>query len=187
MKYLICGLGNPGSEYENTRHNIGFKVLDHLAVWGKSEFKNGRLADVATIKHKGRSLIIIKPTTYMNLSGKAIQYWLQSEKIPIENCMVVTDDLALPFGTIRIRAKGSDGGHNGLKNANEVLGTPNYPRLRFGIGSEFSKGQQVDYVLSAWNKEEKEAMTERLTMAAEAILSFSAIGIAQTMANFNNK
>lgn len=187
MKYLICGLGNIGSEYANTRHNIGFKVLDFLANQGQSEFKNGRLADIASIKHKGRTLILIKPTTYMNLSGKAIQYWLHAEKIPIENCMVVTDDLALPFGTIRLRAKGSDGGHNGLKNTNEVLGTNNYPRLRFGIGAEFSKGRQVDYVLSEWNKEENLALPDRLKMAADAVLSFTTIGIAQTMTNFNNK
>jgi peptidyl-tRNA hydrolase, PTH1 family len=146
MKYLIAGLGNIGVEYENTRHNIGFRVLDRLAQMENFSFKMERLAYVAEWKFKARNFILIKPTTYMNLSGNAVRYWLITQKIQPENLLVITDDIALPYGKIRIRAKGSDGGHNGLKNINEVLQTQDYARLRFGVGSEFSKGRQVDYV-----------------------------------------
>ena len=147
MKYLIVGLGNIGPEYQNTRHNIGFKVLDAFAKASNTVFEDMRYGAVATVKLKGRTLILLKPNTYMNLSGKAVSYWMQKEKIELSNLFVVVDDLALPFGTIRLRSKGSDGGHNGLKSINQLLGTQDYTRLRFGIGNEFPKGKQVDYVL----------------------------------------
>ncbi len=187
MKYLIVGLGNPGAEYADTRHNIGFKALDALASASNVVFSPGRYSDKCEIKHKGRTLILIKPMTFMNLSGKAVNYWMQEEKIPIDRILVITDDLALPFGKIRIRAKGSAGGHNGLKNIQELIGTQDYPRLRFGVGSDFSSGQQVRYVLSEWNEEESAAITERLKLVQEAVLTFSAIGLARTMNMFNNR
>ncbi|PKP11594.1 MAG: aminoacyl-tRNA hydrolase [Bacteroidetes bacterium HGW-Bacteroidetes-4] len=187
MKYLIAGLGNIGQEYSETRHNIGFKVLDALAEASNTVFKDGRRAMVAEIKHRGRILVLIKPTTYMNLSGKALHYWIQKEKISIGNLLVVTDDLALPFGKIRIRAKGSDAGHNGLKSINELLETDQYARLRFGIGNEFSKGQQVDYVLGTWDDEELKLLPERIKMCTEAILAFPTLGIQRTMNFYNNK
>jgi PTH1 family peptidyl-tRNA hydrolase len=187
MKYLLVGLGNPGAEYAETRHNIGFKTLDALAGASNVVFTPSRYADVAEIKHKGRTLILIKPQTFMNLSGRAVNYWLQEEKIPLDRRMVITDDLALPFGKIRIRAKGSHGGHNGLRNIQEILGTPNYARLRFGVGSDFRPGQQVQYVLAPWSSEEVSAMPARLDVVSEALLSFSAIGLERTMNFFNNK
>ena len=156
MKYLIVGLGNIGPEYQNTRHNIGFKVLDAFAKASNTVFEDMRYGAVATVKLKGRTLILLKPNTYMNLSGKAVSYWMQKEKIELSNLFVVVDDLALPFGTIRLRGKGSDGGHNGLKSINQLLGTQDYTRLRFGIGNEFPKGKQVDYVLGEWSSEEEE-------------------------------
>lgn len=186
VKYLIAGLGNIGDEYAGTRHNIGFNVLDALAEASNTVFTPSRYGSVAQVKHKGRILVLLKPSTYMNLSGKAVSYWLQKEKIPVENLMVVVDDIALPFGTIRIRAKGSDGGHNGLKNINAVLGTDNYARLRMGIGGDFPKGMQVDYVLGEWTPEEKQALPARLEAAGDAVKSFAAIGIERTM-NFHNK
>jgi PTH1 family peptidyl-tRNA hydrolase len=187
MKYLIAGLGNIGQEYSETRHNIGFKVLDALTEASNTVFKDGRRAFVAEIKHRGRTLILIKPTTYMNLSGKAVHYWLQKEKIPLENLMIVADDLALPFGKIRIRAKGSDAGHNGLKNINELLGTNAYARLRFGIGDEFLQGQQIDYVLGKWSADELKSLPERIEKCMEAILAFPTLGIQRTMNFYNNK
>ncbi len=187
MKYLITGLGNPGNEYENTRHNIGFSVLDYLANQENLIFESARHGLTTTFKFKGRSLILLKPNTYMNLSGKAIQYWLQAEKIPIENLLVITDDLALPFGTIRIRAKGSDGGHNGLKSIQEILNRTDYARLRFGIGSEFNKGSQVNYVLSQWSSDENSALPERLQKCTDAVKSFATVEMGFTMSNFNNK
>jgi PTH1 family peptidyl-tRNA hydrolase len=187
MKYLIAGLGNIGDEYAGTRHNIGFDVLDALAKANNVSFKQDRLAAVAEFKHKARIFVLIKPSTYMNLSGKAIQYWLQAEKISIENLLVVTDDIALPFGTIRIKGKGSDGGHNGLKNIQEVLATNSYARLRFGVGNEFSKGRQVDYVLGKWGDDEKKLLPERLEKCSEAVKAFGTIGIGLTMTNFNGK
>lgn len=187
MKYLIVGLGNPGEKYENTRHNIGFKVLDVLAKASNTSFEPNRLADTATIKHRGRTLILVKPTTFMNLSGKAVKHYLTSEKIPLENLLIVTDDLSLPFGTIRMKGKGSDGGHNGLKNIQDLVQTTKYPRLRFGIGSDFNRGQQIDYVLGEWSPEEENKLDERIQKASEAILSFSAIGLNHTMNAFNNK
>ncbi len=187
MKYLIAGLGNIGNEYENTRHNIGFEILDALAKASNVVFSDDRRAFKTEIKHKGRTLILIKPTTYMNLSGKAVSYWMQKEKIPLENVLVLADDLALPFGKIRIRAKGSDAGHNGIKNITETLGTPNYARLRFGIGNDFSKGQQINFVLGKWDIEEIEKLTERIEICIEAIKSFSVVGVHMAMNQFNNK
>ena len=187
MKYLIVGLGNPGSEYLETRHNIGFKVLDALAEASNTVFTPGRLGDIAEIKYKGRTLILVKPSTYMNLSGKAVNYWMQQEKIPVERMVIITDDLALPFGKMRLKGKGSDGGHNGLKNINAVLNSQEYPRLRFGIGSEFQRGQQVDYVLGEWTEEERETLSERIKIASEAVLAFTTMGLPRTMNMFNNR
>lgn len=186
-KYLIAGLGNIGTEYVNTRHNIGFKVVDRLAQQEGTQFETLKLGSVAEVKVKGRTLILLKPNTYMNLSGKAVKYWLDKENIPKENLLVVTDDLNLPFGSIRIKAKGSDGGHNGLKNIQQVLNTVEYARFRFGISDEFKKGQQVDYVLGEWSEEEKAKLSERLDTAAEAIKSFALAGLNNTMNTFNGK
>ncbi len=185
MKYLIVGLGNPGKEYENTRHNIGFKTLDALAKASNVSFSQEKLAHKTTVKHKGRTLVLIKPTTFMNLSGKAVNYWLQKEKIPKENLLIITDDLALPLGKLRLKPKGSDGGHNGLKDIQKVLNTNQYARLRFGIGNQFSKGKQVDYVLGEWTPEEQELLPSLIDKSKDIILSFSAIGIQRTMNAFN--
>ena len=187
MKYLIAGLGNIGAEYARTRHNIGFKVADALAEKAGATFVSSRYGSVAEIRHKGRTFVLLKPSTYMNLSGKAVAYWLRQEKIPQENLLVVVDDIALPFGTIRLRAKGSDGGHNGLKNIAETLGNADYARLRFGIGGDFPKGFQIDYVLGEWTPEESAALPERLEAASEAVLSFGTAGLARTMNAFNRK
>ena len=186
-KFLIAGLGNLGDEYEGTRHNIGFSVVEHLANEAGVKFVNDRHAYVAEIKHKGKTLVLIKPTTFMNLSGKAINYWMQTEKIPVEHLMVVVDELALPFGKIRLGPKGSDGGHNGLKHIQETLGTTNYPRLRFGIGNEFGKGYQVNYVLGKWNDEEKKTLNDRVKMAADAIKAFAFAGLQRSMNDYNTK
>jgi PTH1 family peptidyl-tRNA hydrolase len=187
MKFLIVGLGNIGAEYKNTRHNIGFDVLDHLAENNAGVFVTDRLADVCTIKNKGKQFVLVKPSTYMNLSGKAVNYWMQKEKIELKNVFIITDDIALPLGKIRIRAKGSDGGHNGLKNIIEVLGTSDYIRLRFGVGNDFGKGQQVDYVLGKWAAEEQELLKATIKKSAEAVLSFGHIGLERTMNFFNTK
>jgi PTH1 family peptidyl-tRNA hydrolase len=187
MKFLIVGLGNIGAEYKNTRHNIGFDVLDYLAEKSAGIFVTDRLADVCTIKNKGKQFILVKPSTYMNLSGKAVNYWMQKEKVELKNVFIITDDIALPLGKIRIRAKGSDGGHNGLKNINEVLGTQEYIRLRFGVGNDFGKGQQVDYVLGKWAEEEKVLLTTTIQKSADAVLSFGHIGLERTMNVFNTK
>ena len=186
-KFLIVGLGNIGEDYTNTRHNIGFEVLDFIAKEHDLKFKSDRLADTAELKHKGKQLVLIKPTTFMNLSGKAVNYWIQAEKIPVENVLVIVDELALPFGKIRLGPKGSDGGHNGLKNIQEILNTTNYPRLRFGISSEFNKGAQVNYVLGKWNDEEKKTLNDRVKIAADAVKAFSFIGLARCMNEFNTK
>lgn len=186
-KFLIIGLGNIGDEYANTRHNIGFDVLDYIAKENELKFKSDRLADVTELKYKGKQLILIKPTTYMNLSGKAVNYWMQTEKIAPENILVIVDELALPFGKIRLGPKGSDGGHNGLKNIQEILKTNQYPRLRFGIGSEFGKGHQVNYVLGKWNDEEKELLKDRIKVAADAIKAFAFAGLSRCMNEFNTK
>ncbi len=187
MKYLIVGLGNIGEEYANTRHNIGFTILDAYARASNIFFMPGRLADVADAKHKGRQLTFIKPATYMNLSGKAVNYWLQALKLQTDSMLVITDDIALPFGTLRLRAKGSDGGHNGLKSINEVMGTTDYARLRFGVGNDFLKGKQADYVLSPWSKEEASQLEKRVESGIEIINSFVSIGLDRTMTLFNNK
>jgi PTH1 family peptidyl-tRNA hydrolase len=186
-KFLIVGLGNIGAEYVNTRHNIGFKILDFLARKESIDFETVKLGSLAEYKFKGRTFLLLKPNTYMNLSGKAVQYWMEKEKIPLENIMVITDDLNLAFGTIRIRLKGSDGGHNGLKNINLVLNTKNYTRFRFGISDEFKKGQQVNYVLGDWDEAEKTKLPERLEVASAIIKSFGTAGIENTMSNFNGK
>lgn len=186
-KFLIVGLGNIGSKYEHTRHNIGFKVLDHFAANEALTFETAKLGDITTHKIKGRSLLLLKPSTFMNLSGKAVLYWLDKEKIPLEHLLVITDDLNLPFGTIRIKTKGSDGGHNGLKDIQAKLNTTQYNRFRFGISDEFAKGRQVDYVLSEWNEEEQSKLPERLNKATEVIKSFALAGINTTMNTFNGK
>ncbi len=187
MKYLIAGLGNPGNEYKNTRHNIGFKALDFLAQESGAFFSPDRLAEVTEVKHKGRTLILMKPTTFMNLSGKAVKYWLDKENIPISNLLVITDDLALPFGILRLRGKGSDGGHNGLKDIQGQLNTVDYARLRFGIGNNFNKGKQVDYVLGEWSPEEYNVLPEKLIDAKNIVFSFCFAGLQQTMSSFNGK
>jgi peptidyl-tRNA hydrolase, PTH1 family len=187
MKYLIVGLGNIGPEYELTRHNIGFLVLDYLADKHGLKFSSGRHAFITELKYKGKSIHLIKPTTYMNLSGKALNYWMKDLKIPKENILAVTDDLALPFAKLRLRSKGSSGGHNGLKNIEETLGTNEYARLRFGVGNDFGKGRQVDYVLSNFSKEELIELPLYMDKCCEAILSFCTIGIERTMNVFNTK
>jgi len=186
-KYLIVGLGNIGPKYENTRHNIGFKVLDHFAYKENLVFTPGRLGDIATYKLKGRTFLFLKPSTYMNLSGKAVYYWLDKEKIPLENVLIITDDLNLPFGSIRVKTKGSDGGHNGLKDIQAHLGTTNYNRFRFGIDNEFSRKNQIDFVLGEWEPEEAKQLPERLDLSLEIIKSFVLAGITNTMNLFNGK
>lgn len=187
MKYLIVGLGNIGEEYRNTRHNIGFMVLDALAKASNIIFKDGRYGATASLSVKGRQLLLLKPSTYMNLSGNAVRYWMQQEKIPLENVLIVVDDLALPFGSLRLKGKGSDAGHNGLKHIAATIGTQNYARLRFGIGNDFPKGGQVDFVLGHFNEADMQLMPERLEMAAEIIKSFCLAGLNITMNQFNNK
>jgi len=186
-KYLIVGIGNIGAEYVNTRHNIGFKILDYFAKKESLSFDTVKLGALATYKSKGRTFLLLKPNTYVNLSGKAVQYWMDKENIPLENIMIIADDLNLAFGTIRIKPKGSDGGHNGLKNINLILNTPNYTRFRFGISDEFKKGKQIDYVLGDWNEEEKAKLPERLELASEIIHSFGTAGLENTMTGFNGK
>ena len=186
-KFLIVGLGNIGQKYANTRHNIGFKILDHFASQENLIFDTQKLGDITTYKLKGRTFIFLKPSTYMNLSGKAVQYWLTKENIPLENLLVVTDDLNLPFGSIRVKTKGSDGGHNGLKDIQEKLNTTVYNRFRFGISDAFNKGQQVDYVLGEWTDEENKNLKERLDKSAALIKSFALAGINITMNSFNGK
>jgi len=186
-KFLIVGLGNIGAEYIETRHNIGFKVLDHLAHKESLKFETQKLGDLTTYKFKGRTFVLLKPNTYMNLSGKAVLYWLNKEKIPLENLLVITDDLNLPFGTLRLKTKGSDGGHNGLKDIQDKLNTSKYNRLRFGISDAFSKGRQVDYVLGQWSGDEKEQLTERLDKSVAMVKSFGTAGVNNTMNSFNGK
>ncbi len=186
-KFLIVGLGNIGAEYVNTRHNIGFKVLDYVAQKESLSFETVKLGSVTEYNVKGRKLILLKPNTYMNLSGKAVQYWMDKENIAKENVLVITDDLNLPFGTIRIKAKGTDGGHNGLKNIQLILNTSEYPRFRFGISDEFKKGQQVDYVLGEWHETEKVKLKERFVIAKEIVESFALAGLDITMNTFNGK
>ncbi|NJK97891.1 MAG: aminoacyl-tRNA hydrolase [Bacteroidales bacterium] len=187
MKYLITGLGNIGDKYQNTRHNIGFKILDAFAAASGFGFESRRYGDVAQFKHKSHILTFLKPSTYMNLSGNAVRYWLNKEKIQTENLLVIVDDLALPLGKIRIRPSGSDGGHNGLLSIIEMLGHQNYPRLRFGIGNNFDQGKQVNYVLGEWNEEEEKILKDRILLCNNAILSFVNVGTEKTMNLFNNK
>jgi len=197
MKFLIAGLGNIGAEYAGTRHNIGFRVADALAggagAYGGTgaasgaAFATDRYGDVARVSFKGRTLVVLKPSTYMNLSGKAVSYWLQKERIPKENLLVVVDDIALPFGAVRIRGKGSDGGHNGLKNITEVLGNGDYARLRFGVGGDFPRGYQIDHVLGEWTAGELKALPERVALACDAVRTFAAAGLDTAMNTYNNK
>jgi len=187
MHFLIVGLGNIGAEYQHTRHNIGFDILDNLASDAGLLFSERRYGAVGDMKLKGHVLTLLKPSTYMNLSGNAVRYWMQAEKIPLENLLIVVDDLALPFGSLRLRPGGSDAGHNGLKSIQELLGTPNYARLRFGIGNNYQRGHQVDYVLSGWSPEELETFPERINLAGEVISSFCLSGIQRTMNDYNKR
>ncbi len=185
-KFLIVGLGNIGDEYKDTRHNIGFKILDALATKEEFSFETAKLGDIGMFKVKGRSVLCLKPSTYMNRSGKALKYWMDKEKIPLENVLVITDDINLQFGTIRIKTKGSDGGHNGLKDIQLFLQGNAYNRFRFGVGADFGKGRQVEYVLGKWNEDENSAIVERLKQSAEVVTSFVLAGITRTMNQFNN-
>ena len=187
MKYLIVGLGNIGDEYRNTRHNIGFMVLDALAKASNIVFSDKRYGAVANMSLKGKQLLLLKPSTYMNLSGNAVRYWMQQEKIPLENVLIVVDDLALPIGTLRLKGKGSDAGHNGLKHIAATLGTQNYSRLRFGIGNDFPKGGQIDFVLGEFDDEAKKILPERISLAGDIIKSFCLAGLNNTMNQYNNK
>jgi PTH1 family peptidyl-tRNA hydrolase len=186
-KFLVVGLGNIGIEYVNTRHNIGFKILNHFANKNSISFNTVKLGELAEYKIKGRTILLLKPNTYMNLSGKAVKHWMEKENIDKENILIITDDLNLSFGTIRIKTKGTDGGHNGLKNIQLVLNSSEYPRFRFGISDEFKKGKQVDYVLGEWNDEEKVKLAERLELSAEIITSFALAGLNETMNLYNGK
>lgn len=187
MKYLIVGLGNIGADYVETRHNIGFEVVERLASEAGEDWEIATLGSIARVKHKGRTLVLLKPSTYMNRSGKAVRYWLQQEKIDKERLLVVVDDLNLDFGAQRLRGKGSPGGHNGLKDIDAMTGGGNYARLRIGIGDAFSKGRQVDYVLGKWSHAEMEALPEILNYAAETVKAFTTIGLSRTMSNYNRK
>lgn len=187
MKYLIAGLGNIGAEYAYTRHNVGFQVVDLLAQDAGAAWEPEHLGAVARVKHKGRTLVLLKPSTYMNRSGKAVRYWLQKEKIETSNLLVILDEINLPFGKQRLRPSGSDGGHNGLKDIDAMLGHNNYARLRIGIGADFPKGRQAEFVLSDWNEEEQAKLPEILKTAAETVRSFVAIGLQQTMNLYNKK
>lgn len=186
-KYLIVGLGNIGNQYTETRHNIGFKIVEKLAQQYDTGFQTQKLGDVAKFNHKGRTFVLLKPSTYMNLSGKAVKYWMVQENIPLEHIVVLGDDLSIPFGAIRLKGKGSAGGHNGFQDIQEVLQTTEYARLRFGIGSDFTKGKQVEYVLGEWTVEEREKLSERIAVAADVIVSFGLAGLAHTMNIFNGK
>lgn len=185
MKYLIIGLGNMGAEYDGTRHNIGFEILDYIADTKNVSWENERRGDLTRIRHAGRQLILLKPSTYVNLSGKAVRYWMQKEKIPLKNILVILDDLNLPFGKIRIRPSGSSGGHNGLKSIQEELNAQNYPRLRFGIGSDFHSGEQSRFVLGKWSREEEKQLEELIPAVWKAVIDFSRVGIQKAMSNNN--
>ncbi|MCF0191606.1 MAG: aminoacyl-tRNA hydrolase [Marinilabiliaceae bacterium] len=187
MKYLVVGLGNIGEEYSHTRHNIGFDIVSALAHKNGAGFEQVRHGEMATYRFRGNDVFLLKPNTYMNLSGKAVNYWLQQERIPIENLFVCVDDLALPLGTLRLKGKGSDGGHNGLKSINALIGTQNYARLRFGIGSDFHRGEQCDFVLGRWSDDEQKIVEERIEIATQIIPSWISVGLQLTMTQFNNK
>ena len=184
-KYLIVGLGNGGADYVHTRHNIGFKIVEKLAQLNATNFETKKLGDIARFRFKGRTFLLLKPNTYMNLSGKAVKYWLEKEAIPPENLLIITDDLNLPFGTLRLKTKGSAGGHNGLKDVQDKLNTTQYNRLRFGISDEFAKGRQVDYVLGEWTSEETDKLKERLEQCSACIKSFVMAGVQNAMNTFN--
>jgi len=186
-KFLIVGLGNIGDTYKNTRHNIGFQILDALAKDQEVKFETEKLGDITRFRHKGRTFILLKPSTYMNLSGKAVSYWMTQEKIQLENVFVVTDDVHLDFGSVRIKTKGSAGGHNGLKDIQEKLNTQQYTRFRFGVGGNYAKGRQADFVLGSWTKEEESQLIERIPLATKAIVSFGTDGINNTMNSYNGK
>lgn len=185
MKYLIVGLGNIGEEYKDTRHNIGFTVMDAFAAAFKAEFTDRRYGEVCEIKYKGRTFVLLKPSTFVNLSGNAVRYWMKKEKITVENLLVIVDDIALPPGSIRMKPKGSDGGHNGLAHINAILSTTEFTRIRIGIGSEFRKGAQVNFVLGKWSREEKKFIDERVAIVVEMIKSFGTVGTELTMTAFN--
>ena len=187
MKFLIVGLGNPGDKYQNTRHNIGFKALDYVSKHANAFFSSVRYGELSSFKYKGKSIFLLKPNTYMNLSGNAVNYWIKKENIPLTNLLIITDDINLSIGVLRMKKKGSDGGHNGLKNIQELLLSSSYPRLRIGVGNEFSKGKQVDYVLGDWSQEEEEILEEKVVKIKEMILSFCFAGIENTMNKYNNK
>lgn len=187
QKFLIVGLGNKGEEYSNTRHNIGFNIIDYLAKEKDTPFDSTHFGWMSKVRHKGRLFLLLKPDTYMNLSGKAVKFWMQKEKIALENVLIVTDDLNLPYGTFRIKGKGSDGGHNGLKSIQQELNTTQYSRFRFGIGNQYEQGRQVDFVLGKWTDEEQNQLPERLKKGSEAILSFGLQGLAKTMNSFNGQ
>ncbi|MGC9341700.1 MAG: aminoacyl-tRNA hydrolase [Bacteroidales bacterium] len=187
MKYLITGLGNPGEQYAHTRHNIGFDILDALAAASNISFKDKRYGYISEFKFKARIFHLLKPTTYVNLSGRAVHYYLKKHKIPEENLLVIADDIALPFGKLRLKPSGGDAGHNGLNHIIQILGTSKFPRLRFGIGNDFPKGYQVNYVLGNWSEDEKKVLPERIDLACEIIKSFGTIGIDFTMNHYNNK
>lgn len=187
MKYLIAGLGNIGEQYAGTRHNAGFDIVDELASRKESVFQSGRYAWHTSLKLKGRELVLIKPTTYMNLSGKAVRYWLEKENIPVEQLLVVVDDIALPPGDLRMKKKGGAGGHNGLEDIIAILGTEEFARLRFGISDQYLRGRQADFVLSPWAPEERDAIRERMKVAADMIISYVTIGPERTMTLFNKK
>ena len=187
MKYLIVGLGNIGADYDGSRHNIGFDVVDMMAKDGNASWKQETLGDIVEVKHKGRTLVLLKPSTYMNLSGKSVKYWMEKKKIPVENMLVVVDELQLDLGVIRLKSKGSDGGHNGLKDIADKLGSSKYSRLRVGIGKDFRRGQQVDFVLGKWNAKEKDELIEIIPKACDAAKSFAAVGLKFTMEKFNQK
>ena len=187
MKYLIVGLGNIGDEYRDTRHNIGFMAVDHYAAGKSAVWEDRRYGFVTNVREKNAMLVLLKPSTYMNLSGMAVRYWLQKENIPVENLLVIVDDLNLPLGTIRLRMKGSDGGHNGLKNIESCLLSPNYSRLRFGIGNDFSRGGQTDFVLGEWSEEEKKLLEDKFNTTDQIIASFCLQGMERTMNMFNGK
>lgn len=186
MKYLIVGLGNMHPDYDDTRHNVGFEVVDYIAEKFEVPFKNANLGDIAEVKHKGRTLVLLKPSTYMNLSGKAVRYWLQKKKIKDRNLLVIVDDKNIDLGRIKLKKKGSDGGHNGLKDINQILGSNVYARLRVGIGSNFQKGRQVEFVLGKWNKQEQEQLPDILKRSCEASLAYATIGIDRAMNSYNN-
>jgi PTH1 family peptidyl-tRNA hydrolase len=187
LKFLIAGLGNAGDEYYNTRHNIGFRILDTLVKASNIKFIDKRYGFIAEYKYAGKLFMLLKPTTYVNRSGRAVNYWLNKAGVPVENLLVIVDDVALPFGTLRIKSKGGDGGHNGLQNINQILGHQNYARLRFGIGSDYNYGSQVDYVLGKWRDEEEKVLEDRISICHDIIISFGTNGIEKTMNDFNNK